>query len=615
MMQALTVDFETYYDRDYSLSKMTTEEYIRDPRFEVIGVSVKVDEGKPVWFSGPKKKVREFLDQYDWDNSVSVAHNAMFDMAILNWHLDIRPKRIADTVSMARALHNAKLGSMSLKSLAEFYGIGEKGVEVENAVGLRRVDFPRDQLARYGEYCMNDADLTYGIFCLMAQRLPKTEFKLIDLTTRMFTEPVLVLDKQILYDHLLAVRDKKESLLNQCLITKENLMSNPQLAETLRTLGVVPPMKISPTTGKETYAFAKTDEEFKALLEHENIIVQTIVAARLGVKSTLEETRTERFRRVAKRGTLPIPLRYYAAHTGRWGGTDKVNMQNLPRKSPLKKAIRAPDGYLLVDCDSSQIEARVLAWLAGQEDLVQAFENGEDVYKIMASSIYGVPVEEVEEKQRFVGKTTVLGCGYGLGAAKFKLQLKVFGVDMPLMECKRIISVYRETYERIPALWSEAADALDALVVGATTRVGREGVLAVDGHKQAIVLPNGLDLAYKGLRYAAKIDKPTEQELVYLSPKGRAWVPKRIWGGACVENLCQALARIVIGEQMLAISQRYKVVMTVHDSVVALVKVGEATEARAFIESCMRARPDWAPGLPLNCESKIGESYDTRLVL
>jgi DNA polymerase I-like protein with 3'-5' exonuclease and polymerase domains len=600
----ITLDFETFYDRTFSLSKLTTEEYIRDELFEAIGVGVKVGDGETQWFSGPKRDIKAFLDQFPWDQSVAIAHNAMFDMAILNWHFDIRPKRIADTLSMLRAIDGPDAGN-SLAKAAERYGLGAKGDEVVNALGKGRLDFTPDELARYGEYCKNDVDLTYELFKRIAIGFPPVEFRLIDLTIRMFTEPVLELDKDILGNHLQNVQEKKEKLMAAVEADKSVIMSNPQLAGLLEGLGAEVPMKVSPTTGKETYAFAKNDEGFKALLDHPNPKVQAVVAARLGVKSTLEETRTERFIKIADRGTLPIPLRYYAAHTGRWGGDDKVNMQNLPRKSPLKKAIRAPEGYYLIDCDSSQIEARTLAWLAGQDDLVEAFDAGEDVYKIMASAIYGVPVDEVTDDQRFVGKTTILGAGYGMGAEKFKAQLKTFGVDMDIDECKRIISVYRETYPMIPALWRQAGDALDAMANNQTAPLGRDGVLLVHG-KTGIELPNGLRLRYDNLRWVMNEGK---SEMVYDQKKGRAVLMSRIYGGKCVENICQALARIVIGEQMLMIARRLRVVMTVHDAVGAISPVEEADDARAFVEQCMRIRPKWAAGLPLNCESKMGVSY------
>ena len=603
-MSVITIDFETYYDRGFSLSKMTTEEYIRDELFEVIGFAVKVDGWRTEFFSGTKAYLKSCLDKYDWANSIAVAHNAMFDMAILNWHFDIRPKRIADTLSMLRALDGPDAGN-SLAKAAERYGLGVKGDEVINALGKGRLDFTQEELERYAVYCINDVDLTYNLFMRLAQGFPPLEFKLIDLTIRMFTEPTLVLDKTVLTDHLADVQAKKEALMSKLNYDKADLMSNPKLAELLQFHGVIAPTKISPTTGKETFAFAKNDEAFKELLEHENPQVQAIVAARLGVKSTLEETRTERFINIAERGTLPIPLRYYAAHTGRWGGDDKVNMQNLPRGSALKKAVKAPEGHVFIDCDSSQIEARTLAWLSGQTDLVAAFDAGEDVYKIMASAIYVKPIEEITKDERFVGKTTILGAGYGMGPAKFQVQLKTFGVEMDLEECKRIIRVYRETYPKIPQLWRQAGDALEAMANNQSAPFGLPGVLEVRG-ADGIYLPNGLRLQYPNLRYVMNEGK---SEMVYDTKKGKAIIPSRIYGGKCVENVCQALARIVIGEQMLMVARKLRVVMTVHDAVGAIAPEAEAEKAREYVEDCMRIRPKWASALPLNCESKMGASY------
>ena len=604
-MRIITIDFETFYSREFSLSKMTTEEYIRSPDFEVIGVAVKVDDEKTVWFSGTKADTAKFLRGYDWDNSIGLAHNAVFDFAILNWHFDLRPKKIADTLSMSRAIHGTEV-SASLAALVQHYSLGEKGTEVLDAMGKRRIDFDSAELHRYGLYCINDVDLTYRLFECLAGGFPTSELNLIDLTIRMFTEPVLELDVTRLKNHLTIVQDRKEELLNEIDADKDMLMSNPKFAEILKRQGVEPPTKISATTNKETFAFSKSDEEFKALLEHNNTVVQALVAARLGVKSTLEETRTERFIAIAGRGKLPIPLRYYAAHTGRWGGDDKVNMQNLPRTSPLKNAIFAPQGYMFIDSDSSQIEARTLAWLAEQNDLVDAFERGEDVYKIMASAIYGKAESEVTKEERFVGKTTILGAGYGMGPIKFKNQLKVFGVDLPQEECQRIIRVYRETYPRIPQLWRQAGDALVAIANEQTAILGREGVLAVEGSK-GIRLPNNLFIKYPNLR--RWVNDQGKEELVYDTKKGKAVIPNRIYGGKVIENVCQALARIVIGEQMLRVAKKYKVAMTVHDAIGCIVPEHEAQTGREYVEMCMRIRPAWAQDLPLNCESGVGRTY------
>lgn len=616
-MNVITIDFETYYAKDYGLGKMTTEEYIRDSRFETIGVAVQVNDGEPVWCSGTKKQIKDFLDTFDWKNSVAVAHNAMFDMAILNWHFCISPKRIVDTLSMARALHSIEVGG-SLAALVEYYELGEKGTEVVNALGKRRLDFDAESMARYGEYCKNDVALTYKLFGVLGQGFPLTEFKLIDLTIRMFTEPRLLLDSILLTKHLEHVKNNKEHFFK--VYAKDDLMSNPKFAGLLRDLGVEPPMKISPITGKETYAFSKNDEGFKELLEHERVVVQSLAAARLGVKSTIEETRTERFLEISKRGTLPIPLRYYAAHTGRWGGDDKVNMQNLPRKSMLKQAICAPDGYKLIDSDSSQIEARTLAWLAEQDDLVEFFEknNAEiaagvnkkdmqyDPYKIMASQIYGKPIGDVTDAERFVGKTTILGAGYGMGAVKFKAQLKTFNVDMPQEECERIIQIYRETYPRIPELWKQAGKVLKAVMNDVTCDFGRAGVLSVEGQK-GIRLPNGLYLKYPNIRIM--LNDNGKEELVYDTKRGKTTIPNRIYGGKAVENVCQALARIIIGEQMLNINKKYPVVMTVHDAIACIVPENDADYAQEYIEMRMRIRPDWALDLPLNCEAGSGKTY------
>jgi DNA polymerase len=604
-MKIITIDFETYYSQTFSLSKMTTEEYIRSPEFEVIGVAVSVDDNAPVWFSGTKEQTKGFLDGLDLQANMVVAHNAVFDLAILSWHFGIIPKAIIDTLSMARAIHGTEVGG-SLAKLAEHYGAGVKGTEVINALGKRRIDFNAEELVRYGEYCVNDVALTYDIFKKMSVGFPMVEYKLIDLTIRMFTEPSLELDKRVLLVHLEQVKIEKERLLDTVELDKKELMSNDMFANALTNLGVTPPRKISPTTGKETWAFAKTDEEFKALAEHPSLTVQALVAARLGTKSTLEETRTERFIGIANRGKIPIPLRYYAAHTGRWGGDDKVNLQNLPRASVLKHAILAPDGYLMVDADSSQIEARTLAWLAEQNDLVDAFDRGEDVYKIMASSIYGKPVNEITKPERFMGKTTILGAGYGMGSVKFQAQLLRDNVVLTAEETKRIIDVYRSTYEWIPLLWRQAGVALEAILADQTAPLGRKGVLTVEG-KKGIRLPNGMYIKYPNLR--KQTNENGKEEFVYDTKRGKATIPNRIYGGKVVENVCQALARIAIGEQMLQVAKKYKVVMTVHDAIACIVPEAEVETAVEYVEMCMRMRPKWGMELPLNCESGYGKSY------
>jgi DNA polymerase len=626
MSQLCVLDLETFYDREFSLSRITTEAYVRDSQFETIGLSYTFGN-KTEWL--PRPKVNEFLRDTDWSDTMIVAQNTAFDGSILSWHYDVQPKAWLDIMGMSRALFPHEK-SHSLKSQAERMGVGVKGDEVLNALGKRYKDFTPEELARYGMYCNNDVDLTHKLFKMyMGMGFPLQELKLIDMTLRMFIEPRLILDVPMLQQHLELVRSSKLALLERVRDNmlrgmdpeavravfadgtegiKTLLMSNAKFAQALRDLGVEPPMKISLTTKKPAYAFAKTDEAFKELAEHDDLDVQALVAARLGNKTTLEETRTERFIDMATRGAFPVPLRYYGAHSGRWSGQDSVNMQNLPSRGPdagkIKKAIKAPPGHVVIDCDSAQIEARVLAWLAGQTDLVEAFERKEDVYKLMASKIYGVPTDQIDKQQRQVGKTVVLGAGYGVGHVKLQGFLKTqAGVEVTLDEAKRIIDTYRSSAYRIADLWKKASSALQFLISGQSFTVDTPGIVRVVPGK-GLTLPSGLFIQYPDLRSVrnAETDK---QEFVYTS-KG---LPVRIYGGKIVENFTQAIARCVVAEQMLRIQKRYPVVLTVHDAAAIIAPIDEAKEAQAFVEECMSWVPKWATGLPLACESGMGESY------
>jgi len=604
----ITIDFETYYSREYSLTRLTTEEYVRDPQFQVIGVAVKVNSEPSQWFSGDTQETAEWLAQFDWSNHFVLAHNAIFDASILTWVFGQKPKAWLDTLSMARAMFGTTVGG-SLAKLVEHFGLGVKGLEVNDARGLRREDFPVDQLTQYGEYCKNDVELTYKLYNEMSS-FPTIEKRLIDITIRMFSDPLLELDVDKLESHLVEVRERKEKLFVEANITKEVLNSSAKFAELLIANNVRPPIKISPATGKDTYAFAKSDGEFMALLEHPNETVQALVAARVGAKSTLEETRTERFISIARRGhiggalrRLPIPLKYYAAHTGRWGGSDKVNLQNLPSRGTeggkLKRCIVAPRGHVIIDCDSSQIEARVLAWLAGQNDVLNLFATKQDVYRHMASNIFSVyDINKVTPEQRFIGKTTVLGAGYGMGGVKFQAQLSTMGKNVDLDMCKFIIKQYRASNPNISKWWNHLTLALDFMMQNKELDIDCVGVLKLEPFT-GISLPNGLMQNYPELA------RHSNGDYTYQTRMG----PNKIYGGKVAENLCQAVARCIIGEQIIQIEKRYRVALTVHDAIACVVPEDEAHEARAYIEECMRTPPAWAQGLPLDCESGMARNY------
>jgi len=618
-MQLVTLDFETFYETGFSLTNFTTEEYIRHDKFQVIGVGIKIDDGETKWVTGTHNAIKQELDTIDWKSSVLLCHNTQFDGGILSFIFNIIPAVYLDTLSMARAKHGVDVGG-SLAFLVEKYNLGRKGTEVVDAKGKRLEDFSVADLVQYGSYCKNDVELTYKLFQVLAPEFPESEIKLIDLTLRMYTEPVLEVDDGLLQDRLEEVQLEKSELLKGLMIRMEceteecvraKLASNKQFAEILQELGVVVPLKVSPATGKDTFALAKGDQGFLDLCEHEDPFIQELCRVRLGTKSTIEESRIERFIGIGSRnkGKLPIPLKYYGAHTGRWAGSDKVNFQNLPardkKKKALKNAIIAPEGHRVINCDSSQIEARVLVWLAGQNDVVKWYEEGRDVYSEFASKIYGKTITKDDKTERAVGKTCILGLGYGTGSTKLQQTLKISaGVDLDDQECKRLVGVYRQVNNKVIDLWKACDDALQDM----SSWEDGKAPYYLDAHKSLLItpkgikLPNGLYIYYPDLKWDTSEAK---SKFTYKSRRG----VNSIWGGSVVENVVQALARIIVGEQMIEINKKYRPVLTVHDAVVNVVPEIEVDEALSFITSTMSTPPIWATGLPVACEAHHGASY------
>lgn len=624
-MDIYTIDFETFYSREFSLSKITTEQYVRDPQFQVILVGIKKNNGPTKWV--PHPKVKALFQAIDFSNAAILCHNTAFDGAILSWHYGVKPKLWLDTLSMARPLHNVSVGG-SLKALAQYYRLGAKGDEVINALGKRYEDFSAEELARYADYCVNDVELTYQLWLKMKREFPTQELMVIDQTLRMYTEPKIELDRSLLLQHLSEVRSSKEKLLEMVAeamgmgekfdiqALKPVLMSNPQMALLLERLGVEPPTKVSAKTGKTAYAFSKTDKDFTDLLEHHDERVRAAVEARLGVKSTLEETRTLAFIGIGDRGPLPIMLNYYGAHTGRFSGGDKVNLQNLPSRgnTTIRRALRAPKGYEIIACDSSQIEARTVAWLAGQEDLLQAFREGRDVYSEFASDVYGRTITKADYTERFVGKTCILGLGYGMGADKFRRTLALSKIEIDEVEAERIVRLYRQKYYKIVQLWQLCGNALTSMVNG-----GR-GMIAdkLEYDNTGIMLPNQLKITYPALRQtgsgfeyindARTYRKFLKDRVLGLPCDDLPWT--KIYGGKVVENIVQALAGIIVRGQMVKIGLAgYFVAFQVHDENVCVVPTEGAEAAEAHIVSIMSEPPAWASNLPVACESGRADNY------
>jgi len=639
-MKTLVLDFETRWDsKEYTLSKLTTEEYIRSPKFKAFGLGWK-------WFGEDKKEwvthddIPAWVSSIDWENTNVLAHNAQFDVSILAWVYGVRPKFILDSLSMARALRGVEVGN-SLATLAEAFGLPPKGQAVHSTNGLAEITFEMEK--ELAEYCLHDVVLCEEVFKRLIKGYPKNELKLIDMTLKMFINPVLELDKEILVEAIEVEKTKREALLEKINIEESALASNTQFAEVLERLGVVPPKKISKTTGKETYAFAKNDALFQALLNSDNEDIALICEARLKVKSTLERTRAQRFLDISERGTLPVPLNYYGAHTGRWSASkgSGLNLQNLKRGSFLRQAIKAPKGKTLVVCDLAQIEPRVLAYLADYKNLLEIFTSGQDAYASFGAQMFNIPglTKTSHPDLRQSAKSALLGCGYGMGWASFSAQLltgflgapptlytKDFAKQLGVTEqtvadflaweknlellgkiphtctpkellihalaAKEIINKYREAAYPVVGFWNLC----NSLIKHSLSEGKPYQHKCLTFEKERIILPSGLALRYPDLRLE-------NAQWVYGSDS------KKLYGGKLTENIVQAVARCVMTDGMLRIQEKYPCVLTVHDEVVALVPEDDAEETEKWVLAQMVMDPEYMKGIPLDAEASSAKRY------
>lgn len=604
MMKPVVVDFETYYANDYTLSSMTTEEYVRDPRFETILCGFKVGREPGYWVDGPD--VARELEKLELHERAVIAHHAHFDGLILSHHYNVKPKLWIDTLSMARAVDGAKHG-LSLAKLCKRHGLEDKGTEVENVRGLRRGNFLPAGLRKYGAYCVNDCEREFELARIYGKHFCRDEIMLMDRFIRMFTEPVLELNEEQLLAYKERLRVRKVQLLVEAGVQLIDLRSSEKFAEILRFHGVEPGMKLNPK-GELIYAFAKKDPFMEELSEHPDEAVQAVAAARLNARSTINESRTERLLSMAKRGRTCVYITYSAAITHRAGGGDKLNWQNLERVAHdketeeqthgfIRTAVEAPDGYVLVVGDSMNIESRMLDWLAGQEDQIEAYRlfdsgKGPDIYCVMAEKIYGRVINKKKDPdERFIGKTAKLGLGYGTGAEKFAITTKI-----PLTQAKKIVDVYRGSHKQVLKLWRRATEALQLIADGVEgAKVDYRGVITTT--KDGLLLPNGLVIKYHDL----KVDKHGEWS--YWDGRAR----QKIYGAKVVENIVQALARIAVMAQTLMVPRR--LVLSVHDEGVWVTREDKAERVKAEAEEALRTPLPWCLDLPLNCEVGYHKSY------
>jgi DNA polymerase len=631
------LDFETFYSNEFSLKKKVynTSSYVRSPLFKVHCVAVRDGPRKPsVWYE--HSDIPRAFKKHGLAGRPVCCHNTQFDGFILSQIYDLVPPYYYDTLAMARGLHGT-LTRNDLDTVGLMYGVGGKKPNVLRKVkGIRDLHLPEHAalLGILGDYCANDNDRCYDISRIQLPVYPNDELDLIDWTTRAFCDPVLRVDQALAqeeYDEQIARKTDKQVVAG---VSPALLQSADLFAEALRVLGVEPPTKISKTTGEITYAFSKQDWAFTDMLNWEDRPdVVALVEARLATKSTIGETRAKRFLDIGAL-TLPVGNNYCAAHTTRWGGGNKMNLQNLNRpqydenkkKIPgtgrLRESILAPPGHMVGVSDSGQIEARLNAWFNDQLDLVETFraydrKEGPDPYRVQATHNYGKDINDITSSERFVGKTCVLGLGYQMGPPRLRAQLAMGiggpAVDIDDAEAVRLVSVYRNVNDKIVEGWEWGKSVLVDMI---NERNGSKKCIEWDGKDKTIWLPNGLGLHYYGLAGVEDEYSKGYSNFMYRERKKVIYT----YGGKIIENLMQALGRAIVAEQLLVIDKTLKkefvkrrtdvarVVGMTHDENIAVFPERYAKAAQEMMLHEMTIAPKWASGIPLASDG----GYDVR---
>jgi len=590
-MQTIFIDFETYYDKEYSLTKMTTLEYVRHPKFQVLGTAIAIDDGEAYWVDGDK------LPDLDWKNSRVVAHNMLFDGLVLTQHYGITVKHWCCTVAMARAMLPIK--PHTLKNVSSKLGLGSKLDGL--TVGATESD------EKLIEYAIQDVVLCRGIYNKLIPAFPDDELDIIHLTQKWGIDPILQLDLDRLTLSLISEINSRATIIEAGGIDEEILLSNKKFAEYLHKEKIRVPMK--PLEDGQSWpkpALSKGDPEFHACIA-DNPDYADVFAARLAAKSNIAIKRAQKMINIGKASPdqrMPMPLKYYGAHTGRWSGADGYNVQNLPRNSEIRKSIIAPDGHVIVVADSSQIELRVNAWWSDEFSALHTLSRGGCLYTKAAAFHFNIDEADVTEAQRQFGKVIILGCGYGMGAKKFQAFVATgpLGMD-PLVltekQARDVIYTYRSTNTKIAKSWRKMDNYIQQMCFLKPNRKSK--CKAITFYRNHLVMPNKMAIWYPELD---STDEGSSWTFGHLNNK------QFIYGARLQENIVQGLARVIISDQVLNIEKEgIRTVGSTHDEILCVVPEEQADHALERMISIMSASPAWAPELPLGAKGGYAKEY------
>jgi DNA polymerase len=616
------LDFETYYDNKYSVKHMGTLEYILDKRFHVHGCAMKPGDRPAVWVPGVM--VPKMVDVLRKAKVAVLCHNAKFDCGILAYRYGWVPERIFDTSGMAAC---RGMPNLSLDHVAKELGFGGKTEGVLDSVSGMR-DLPKDLLRSLSSYACRDAELTREVFDHLFPATPPNEIKLIQWTIQIFLRPLFCVDVKEIDNLLIEVVKREKDAIERAGVPLEVLRSTKRLAAWLADMGINVPTK--PGAKGPIPALAQTDDWLR-----DNIGKDTfeglVAEARMTAASPLIRTRLGKFRKIGELLSQPggpkafgADLIYYGAHTGRWSGAGGLNFQNLPVRDPkFGKRIRSilrpalfedteaglGSEAAFVAGDLAQIEARVIAWLAGEERLLAAFRDPDrDPYIEFGSEwLYRRPIEpgSVERK---VSKASVLGSLYGMSSNRLVEYCKQFGVPMSPEMAGTAVSAFRRFVPKVVSFWYDLVNSVSSLAGWMPpARVGRLTV-----YRDYIVLPSDRSVHYRNTHYGA------DRSIVADVGAGDKRRDLRLWHGLMAENITQAVARDVLGEIIVRLMDgaeagnypSYMIpIMATHDDIVCRVPASRLDEAADLLHRVMTQPIPWASDLPLSAEIKKGANY------
>ena len=688
----VVIDFETYWDsKTYTLSKMGPIEYVRNEKFTPQLCAFTLSNGSCCVDCSvvEHERLRTTFENLDTHDVAWCGHNMHgFDSLILSEFFDFHPQKIYDTIAMMRWTGLSRVCRESHAALTEFLGNGNKAAgTVVSDHKQWPDDFTPEERAFFIQYCKDDAGQCYQNAQAMLPYMTPDALRFMSITARMATEPSFVLDEDLLLEYLSdldAAADKARQELMAMFSFQTNadmlaaLRSADKFADMLRSLGIEPPLKESaaktktkreklqlaadagrPGAAEElenmqpvmTYAFSKTDVDFVLMQDHPDPRVALLVRTRLQLNSSIDRSRAEtllKFARMHK--PLPIMLGAWLAHTGRYSAgasadagtkTDKLQFQNLSKRDPskrkLRQAIKVPEGKVVVACDSSQIEARGLAFVANEVGLLTQFREGRDPYSELAETIFGVPWQDIKagakagdkkmKMYRNTGKSCVLSCGYSVGHHKYSNTLLRQGIhlhedlDRHHELARYAHGIYRAAHPNIVAFWKTAENVLEAMLRGESGTFGGPnndiytfGIMPVGPRTDLCVpsvrFPSGYILRYPGLR--AERNDRGKWQFVYDTYKGASKIPTHIYGGAFTNNLVQGLSFVdVIMYQGCRMDEAgIKLACNIHDAWASVVPEEQGEYVKQQMLHYMSIVPPALNGLPVACEAEIGTTFE-----